>query len=116
MTSGQLYINGEWVAGAATFPVADKFSGEVLAQVAAATRDQVSQATAAAAAAFERQRLSPQTRYQILQRAAALLEAQRKLFTSTIVAESGFTISDADGEVNRGVQTFLACAEEAKRI
>lgn len=116
MTSGQLYIDGEWVAGAATFPVLDKFSGEPLAQVAKASRDQVSQATAAAAAAFERQRLSPQARYHILQRAAALLETQRKLFTSTIVAESGFTVSDGDGEVNRAVQTLLACAEEAKRI
>jgi succinate-semialdehyde dehydrogenase / glutarate-semialdehyde dehydrogenase len=116
VTSGQLYIDGEWVAGAATFPLIDKFSDDVLAHVASASHDQVSQAVGAAVAAFERQRLTPQARYQILQRAAALLEMQRKLFTAAIVAESGFTISDADGEVNRAVQTLLACAEEAKRI
>lgn len=116
MTSGRMFIDGEWVAGGSTFPVVDKFSGELLVNVASASREQVSSAVAAAAGAVARQKLTPQSRYQILHRAAALLESQRELFTSTIVAESGFTITDADGEVNRAVQTLLACAEEAKRI
>jgi succinate-semialdehyde dehydrogenase/glutarate-semialdehyde dehydrogenase len=113
---GQMYIGGEWVDGASTFAVTDKFTGEPVAMVACASREQVSQAVAAAAGAFARQRLTPQARYEILHRAAALLESGRKTFTSTIVAESGFTITDAEGEVTRAVQTLLACAEEAKRI
>lgn len=116
MTSGRMYIDGKWVDGESTFEVTDRFSGDLLARVASASRDQVSQAAAAAAGAFARQRLTAQLRYQYLHRAAALLESQRRTFTSTIVAESGFTITDAEGEVSRAVQTLLACAEEAKRI
>jgi succinate-semialdehyde dehydrogenase / glutarate-semialdehyde dehydrogenase len=116
VTAGQMLIDGRWVDGTSTFPVVDKFSGELLARVGCASREQVSQAAAGAAVAFARRRLPPQQRYHILHRAAALLDARRELFTSTIVAESGFTIADAEGEVGRAVQTLLGCAEEAKRI
>jgi succinate-semialdehyde dehydrogenase / glutarate-semialdehyde dehydrogenase len=116
MISGQMLIDGEWVDGASTFAVTDKFSGEPLARVGSASSEHVSRAAAAAAAAFERQRSTSQQRYQILHRAADLLESRRELFTATIVAETGFTITDAQGEVTRAVQTLLACAEEAKRI
>jgi acyl-CoA reductase-like NAD-dependent aldehyde dehydrogenase len=116
MKIGRLYIGGEWVDGASSFVVDDKFTGDAVATVAAASREQVSQAVRAAASAFARQRLSPYARYEILHRAAELLESRRKEFTSTIVAESGFTITDGDNEVARGIQTLLISAEEAKRI
>jgi succinate-semialdehyde dehydrogenase/glutarate-semialdehyde dehydrogenase len=51
-----------------------------------------------------------------LHRGAELLEARRKDFTFIIVAESGFTITDAENEVARGIQTLLISSEEAKRI
>jgi acyl-CoA reductase-like NAD-dependent aldehyde dehydrogenase len=35
---------------------------------------------------------------------------------ATIVAETGFTVSDANGEVDRCFQTLLLSAEEAKRV
>jgi succinate-semialdehyde dehydrogenase/glutarate-semialdehyde dehydrogenase len=111
-----MYIGGEWVDGASTFLVADKFTGEPIATVASASREQVSQAVRAAASAFARQRLAPNARYEILHRAAALVESRRDVFASTIVSESGFTISDAENEIARATQTLLTCAEEAKRI
>jgi acyl-CoA reductase-like NAD-dependent aldehyde dehydrogenase len=116
MKTGRLYIGGEWLDGASSFVVEDKFTGDKVATVAAASREQVSQAVQAAASAFASQRLTPYARYEILHRAAGLLEARRKEFASTIVAESGFTISDGDNEVARGIQTLLISAEEAKRI
>jgi succinate-semialdehyde dehydrogenase/glutarate-semialdehyde dehydrogenase len=116
MRPGQMYIGGEWVDGDSTFVVTDKFTGAPLATAGSASRAQVAQAVQAAADAFARQRLAPYARYEILQRAAALLESRRESFKSTIVAESGFTLSDAEGEVGRAVQTLLSCAEEAKRI
>ena len=116
MKTGRLYIGGEWLDGASSFVVEDKFTGDEVATVAAASREQVSQAVQAAANAFASQRLTPYVRYEILHRAAGLLEARRKEFASTIVAESGFTISDGDNEVARGIQTLLISAEEAKRI
>jgi succinate-semialdehyde dehydrogenase / glutarate-semialdehyde dehydrogenase len=116
MTSSRLLIDGKWVNGASTFSVADKFTGERIATVASASREQVHGAVQAGADAFARHRLTPYARFEILQRAASLLESRREAFKSTIVAESGFTVSDADGEVSRTLQTLILCAEEAKRI
>jgi acyl-CoA reductase-like NAD-dependent aldehyde dehydrogenase len=116
MRTCKMYIDGEWTEGASTFVVEDKFTGDPFATVAAASRGQVSQAVQAAAKAFAGQRLTPYARYEILHRSAELLDARREDFTSTIVAESGFTITDAENEVTRGIQTLLISAEEAKRI
>jgi acyl-CoA reductase-like NAD-dependent aldehyde dehydrogenase len=114
--TGQMYIGGEWVNGASTFVVANKFTGEPIAIVQSASREQVAQAVQAAASSFAQRRLTPYARYEILHRAATLVESRRADFASTIVAESGFTISDAQTEVSRTTQTFLLCAEESKRI
>jgi succinate-semialdehyde dehydrogenase / glutarate-semialdehyde dehydrogenase len=116
MKSLRLLIGGEWADGESAFTVADKFTGETLATVAAASRAQVHDAVCAARRAFQQRRLPPNTRYEILHRAADLVEDRRAAFATSIVGESGFTISDADMEISRTVQTLLACAEEAKRI
>jgi succinate-semialdehyde dehydrogenase / glutarate-semialdehyde dehydrogenase len=116
MKSSRLFIGGEWLDGASTFVVTDKFTAEPIASVASASREQVRQAVQAAADAFARNRLTPYTRYEILHRAAGLVETRREDLKSTIVAESGFTVSDAEGEIARTIQTLLLCAEEAKRI
>lgn len=111
-----LLIGGEWVAGEGSFPVIDKFTGEVLAEVASASAVQVTEAVASAKRSFETQPLEPYGRYEILHRAAGLIEQRRDELVRTIVAETGFTISDAGSEVSRCVQTMLLSAEEAKRI
>ena len=110
-----MYIGGEWMDGA-TFVVSDKFTGEPIGTVASASREQVRQAVDFAAEAFARNRVTPYARYEILHRAAGLVESRRDAFKSTIVAESGFTVSDAEIEIARTIQTLLLCAEEAKRI
>jgi succinate-semialdehyde dehydrogenase/glutarate-semialdehyde dehydrogenase len=116
MIPDRLYIGGEWVPGASTFNVTDKFTGATIATVAAASREHVTQAVRAAAEAFEGRSPSAYERYKTLHRAATLLESRHAEFSSIIVAESGFTVSDAGGEISRAVQTLLTCAEEAKRI
>jgi len=116
MKASRLLIGGEWTEGPSQFEVTNKFTGERIATVASASRDQVGRAVAAAADAFNRTRLTASARYEFLQRAAALIETRRAEIKSTIVAESGFTVSDADGEIARTIQTLLLCAEESKRI
>ena len=116
MTPGRLYIGGEWVTSGSTFVVTDKFTDTPIATVASASREQVRQAVHAAVDAFARTRLTPYARYEMLHRAAGLVEARRDVFKSTIVAESGFTVGDAENEIARTIQTLLLCAEEAKRI
>lgn len=116
MKTCDLVIDGQAVGGAVRFPVVDKFSGAVIAEVVEASEEQVGEAVRAARRAFETRRLAPYERFTILARAAELLEARRSLFVDTIVAETGFTISDASGEVSRAVETMLLSGEEAKRI
>lgn len=55
-------------------------------------------------------------RADILDRAAALIEAARPRFVPLLIAEAGFTIPEADAEVNRSVSTLKLCAEECRRI
>ena len=51
---GQLYIGGEWVdsAGGATFDDLNPFDGDVVARIAAGTREDAKRAIETAAAAF----------------------------------------------------------------
>ena len=109
----QLLIDGEWTAGASSFPVRDKYTGETLAEVAQASREQLRQAVAAAQQAFKAGPPTPYQRYQFLMRAAEALGSRRQEFSDTIVAETGFTLADADNEVNRAIQTLTLSAEEA---
>jgi acyl-CoA reductase-like NAD-dependent aldehyde dehydrogenase len=114
--AGRLLIDGAWVDGDRTFTVRHKVTGVDLAQAASASRDQVHAAVTAAERSFERRPLTPYERYEILHRAADGLVARSDEMLATIIAESGFTVSDANGEVDRCHQTLLLSAEEAKRV
>ncbi len=112
----KLLIGGEWVEGIGRIPVFDKFSGELIGETDRASRDQVNAAVAAARRSFETRTLDPYDRYQILHKAADLIEQRRGEIEQTIIAEAGFPICDASNEVARAVQTFLTSGEEAKRL
>ncbi len=112
----KLLIGGDWVEGAGTIPVYDKFSGELIGEADRASHEQVSAAVAAARRSFESRILDPYDRYQILHKAAELIEQRRTEIEQTIIAEAGFPICDASNEVARAVQTLLTSAEEAKRL
>jgi acyl-CoA reductase-like NAD-dependent aldehyde dehydrogenase len=112
----KLLIGGEWTTGRGTFEVVDRFTGELVANVEQASHDQISFAVESARQSFEKHRLEPYRRYEILHRASLLVEQRRRELIETIIAESGFTFSDASAELNRAIQTLLLSAEEAKRI
>lgn len=113
--SGNL-IAGEWVRTDAVFPVRDKFTGEVACNVGVASEAQITQAVASAAEAFERTPLAPYLRYEILSRAAEVLQGKRAEVIDNMRAETGFTVSDCSRDFNRALQTLTLSAEEAKRI
>jgi succinate-semialdehyde dehydrogenase/glutarate-semialdehyde dehydrogenase len=112
----KLLIGGEWVEGVRTIPVFDKFSGELIGEADRASEEQVNAAVAAARRSFGSRVMDPYDRYQILHKAADLIEERRAEIEQTIIAEAGFPICDASNEVSRAVQTFLTSGEEAKRL
>lgn len=70
-----------------------------------------------AAQALERGALPPAERAVIPRRAGiALLADRRQAFVDAMVAEAGFTLPDAAGEVDRAVITLNLCAEECTRL
>ena len=112
----RLLIGGEWVDGVESFAVNDKFSGQLIGHADRASRAQVDAAVAAADASFRANRLDAYERFSILRRAGDLIEQRRAELASTITAEAGFPIADAQHEVTRAIQTFLISAEEGKRL
>jgi acyl-CoA reductase-like NAD-dependent aldehyde dehydrogenase len=112
----RLLIDGAWVDGTDTFPVVDKFTGDVIGHADRASREQVEAAVTAAHRSFQLTRLDPSDRYLILRRACDLIERRREELARTIVSEAGFPVSDAQNEVTRAIQTILISAEEGKRL
>src|SRR5438552_9938965 len=112
----KLLIAGDWIAGSRAFEVFDKFTGDLIGQGECASEEQVNDAVAAARRSFETVTLNPDERYRILLRVADLIERRRDELAQTIIAESGFPISDALNEISRTQQVFVTSAEEGKRI
>lgn len=112
----RLLIDGAWVDGVETFPVHDKYTGEVIGTADRASREQVATAVLAAHRSFQTTRLDITARYDALRRASDLIERRRDELVRILTAETGFPITDTRNEVTRAVQTFLIAAEEAKRL
>jgi acyl-CoA reductase-like NAD-dependent aldehyde dehydrogenase len=111
-----LIIGDQEIFTDADFPVRDKFTGEVIANVAKARKENVDQAVETALQTFNNDQLTPYKRYEILKRASEILKDRKEEVALTIAREVGKTITDARGEVDRGVQTLILSSEEAKRI
>lgn len=111
-----VFAQGRWQAGERTFPVLDKFTGDIVAEVQQASQVQIAAAVRHLGVAFEKGPLAPVERAAILLAAAGGIEARRDQFVGLMVAEAGFTIPDAAGEVDRAQVTLRLCAEEATRI
>jgi succinate-semialdehyde dehydrogenase/glutarate-semialdehyde dehydrogenase len=110
-------IDGTWRDSPRSFEVADKFSGQTVAQVFEATRQDVSLAVRVAHQAFlQGSPPAPYDRAQTLHRAASGLERYRERFVQIMVSEAGFTLIDANGELDRAKITLALCAEEATRL
>ena len=60
--------------------------------------------------------LAPFQRADILNKLSGLLVQRREAFSRTISNETGKTIRDARWELDRAANTFLACAEEARKV
>ncbi|UFJ41411.1 aldehyde dehydrogenase family protein [Brevibacillus humidisoli] len=110
------YIAGEWRSEGETLPVINKYTGEEVARIVKASREEVREAVTNALETFRRTKLTPTQRYEILMRAAQLCQERKEELALTMVHEVGKVLKDARAEVDRGVQTLIASAEEAKRI
>jgi acyl-CoA reductase-like NAD-dependent aldehyde dehydrogenase len=113
----RLLVGSDWVSCSETRDIFDPYSGERVAKVPFGDQTLVEQAIAAGQAAFSKTRLSaPFERAQVLQRVSAGIEKYRADFVDLLIREAAKPITFAEGEVTRAATTFLAAAEEARRL
>jgi len=114
-----LFIGGQWVEpeSKAYLPDYNPWTGELFAEVAEATVDDINSAVLSAAQAQKQwQCFSPSNKEKVLLNAADILEKNFDSFVDFVVAESGSTIPKARQEVGEVVDIFRATAGECRRI
>lgn len=119
MSKIELYgnlINGEWIKSESTFDVTDKYTSDTIAKVSHADEPLVKKAVSNAYQTFNNNQLTVIERYNILMKAAEIFKIRKEEIAQAMLQESGKTITDSRVEVDRGIATFIAAAEEAKQI
>ncbi|MEO3884682.1 aldehyde dehydrogenase family protein [Nonomuraea sp. B5E05] len=116
MTDLPLFLEGAWVAGETSYQHDDTYSGQFAATVQVPGREQVSSALRALATAQAASRLTAHDRFRILARASDGVRRRSAEFADTIITDTGFTVTDAEREVSRAVETLRLCGEEANRL
>jgi len=110
------FYGSQWRDGETVVPLPDKFTGSQLAQVHQTAPASVPEALQALCRGQRQVKLTPYARSRLLASTAEALEARADAFAESIVDDTGFTLSDAQREVTRAVQTLTVTAEEAKRL
>lgn len=107
------FIAGEWSPSATTdhLDVSNPATGEVMATVPLSLPEDLAAAAKAAESAFTTwRRVPPSDRVQFLFKLKTLLEANRPALARTITQESGKTLKEADGELQRAIENVeVAC-------
>ena len=114
----QLHIDGQWRAGASgrSLPVRNPATGEVMAQLACADLEDITQAADAAERAFEVWRkTSAFERYKSMRKAAQLLRERVDSIARLMTMEQGKPLAEARLEVLAGADTIDWFAEEGRR-
>ncbi|AXN41795.1 aldehyde dehydrogenase family protein [Peribacillus butanolivorans] len=113
----KLFINGKWKEAQKFTTLKSPYSGEVLAEIPAATPEEVELAIDSAYQARKAMAALPShKRAAILEKLATLLESRKDEAAEIIAKEAAKPIKTAIGEVSRTIATYKFAAEEAKRI
>ncbi len=113
----RLLIDGQWVTTGEWIEVTNKYSGASLGAIAAAGREQVDAAIAAAQrGAAVMAEMPAHRRAAILARTSELIRERSDDLSRTLAAEAGKALKYARAEVDRATWTFLTASEEARRL
>lgn len=115
----QLFLDGEWrdASDGATFDVLDPSTGELIAQVADATENDVRAMVDGAAAVQGSWAAMPAVeRAAIMRRAARIFEERLDELARLLSREQGKPVAQAVGEIQYGIGFIDWFAEEARRV
>lgn len=117
MREFKLFIGGEWQEGARVDEIKSPYNEEVVGKVHKADEKGVERAIVAGQTALAPMAaLTAHERREICRNIAKGIEDRKEEFAEVLQAEAGKPISQAKGEVERGIQTFEFAAEEAWRL
>ncbi|MCX6549914.1 MAG: aldehyde dehydrogenase family protein [Acidobacteria bacterium] len=111
----RMLIGGRWIARRETIDVRNPFDRQLVDTVPHGTADDINAAIAAATEALDTP-WPTHARYDMLMRAAALLDADRAAYAQTIALEGSKTIREAEREPVRCVTLLRLAAEEGRRL
>jgi acyl-CoA reductase-like NAD-dependent aldehyde dehydrogenase len=111
----EMLIAGRWVTRPGTFQVRNPLDQRLVATVCYAIPSDVDDAVSAAIAALERD-FAAHERYDLLMRAAALVEAQKDDYARTVALEGSKTIREAQREPLRVEAILRLSVEEGRRM
>jgi len=112
MTVRPYLVNGQWRTGEGTFEVQNPFDDSLVAEIGIPTADDVEEATATAAAAFEEtKQLSVAARWTALDHISRRLAETLEENAQLIAAEGGKPLKWARVEAARAVSTFRWASE-----
>ncbi len=112
-----LFIGGSWREAGRYGELRSPYTGEIVAEVPEADREETREAIGAAWDAKAAMAAMPaHERASILERVAALLDGRSEEAARLIALEAAKPIKAARAEIGRTVQTYKFAAEEAKRI
>lgn len=113
----KIFIGGKFVEGHHQQAVIAPFTQQKIKTVGTADTGQIESAIQCAVAARRAMlQLSSHDRYEILMQISDRLMQQRMQIAELLASESGKPMRYALGEIDRGSDTFLIAAEEAKRL
>ncbi|XP_011312833.1 probable methylmalonate-semialdehyde dehydrogenase [acylating], mitochondrial [Fopius arisanus] len=108
----KMYLNGQFIESNATeyTDVHDPATNQLIARTPKSTKEEMEEAVASAKKAYEKwQHTSVITRQTLMLKYQALIREHFKEIASNLVKENGKTMSDAEGDVLRGLQVVDAC-------
>ncbi|NPA15438.1 MAG: aldehyde dehydrogenase family protein [Deferribacteres bacterium] len=113
----KMLLAGEWVDRDEKIEVRNPYDNSLIDTVPKATREDVEKAVSAAKKGQkDMAALSAYERYEILMKAAEIMERRKEELATVVSKEVGKTIREARGEIARALQTLTLSAEEAKRL
>ena len=116
-TQQRMFIGGEWVAAAETFPTIDPSTGERIGYVPAAGAGEVDRAVQAARGAFrEWSRMNPRARGKLLAKAAAAVRRRAEPIAMLDAIDGGMPLKAARSDVTKGAEKLEYYGEMAQQV
>lgn len=113
----QLFINGIWRSGASLYDLKSPYSGEVVARIPIANKNDVYEAIdSAERARAQMKQLTALERSAILEKVSQEFENRFEECAQILVKENAKPIKSARAEIQRTIETYKFAAEEAKRL